>query len=68
MGVAGWPGPGDYFKLYHPESDEMRLADNERRRRILHPAWHGDRDREAQEPVEEPVESPEELSEGSGAN
>jgi hypothetical protein len=58
MGVAGWPGPGDYFKLYHTESDERRLADNERRRRILHPAWHRECDREVREPVQRLVETP----------
>jgi hypothetical protein len=35
MGVAGWPGPGDYPKLYHTESDERRIRRHARRKRVL---------------------------------
>jgi hypothetical protein len=35
MGVAGWPGPGDYPKLYHTDSDERRKRRHAWRKRVL---------------------------------
>jgi hypothetical protein len=53
MGVAGDP----FHDSWEPktEKDKRRLADKERRRRILHPAWHRERDREVREPFQQPV-------------